>query len=313
MTAAPALLLIPKLTSLSYRGPRCSPIVALSRRRSQLTSVVSSMRQGEASMQRFPFVPVERSAVKEKGAALAAYRSKAWKRCYLCSDANAPRYDLWHVLFDCPATREAAAMGGARETCKAFVPQLCEFIEAAVVRNGESMSNTSKAGVSHSEILDAARDVRAALPGYNWNCVPGRWLIYTLLLAMPFPEVAVRPDAEQPVWLCPPKHKRKGVVPARDLHGMPAEVPVLPDEQYSLPEAVGRLFDRTILSRDALRPLADAWCRLSEGNLLRAGAAVRPLRAAAVARLALMGEDAPVDDDAGSAAGSIAPSSVSEP
>ena len=62
-----------------------------------------------------------------------------------------------------------------------------------------------------------------------------------------------------------------------------------------------------------LRPLADVWCRLSEGNLLRAGAAVRPLRAAAVARLALMGEDAPVDDDAGSAAGSLAPSSVSEP
>ena len=62
-----------------------------------------------------------------------------------------------------------------------------------------------------------------------------------------------------------------------------------------------------------VRPLADAWCRLSEGNLLRAGAAVRPLRAAAVARLALMGEDAPVDDDAGSAAGSLAPSSVSEP
>ena len=304
---------IPKLTPLSYRGPRGSPIVSLSRRRSQLTSVVPSMRQGEASMQRFPFVPVERSAAKKKGAAAAAYRSKAWKRCHLCSDAAAPRYDLWHVLFDCPATREASAMGGARETCKAFVPQLCEFIEAAVVRNGESMSNTSKAGVSHSEILDAARDVRAALSGYNWDCIPGRWLIYTLLLAMPFPEVAVRPDAEQPVWLCPPKRKCKGVEPGRDLHGMPAEVPVLPDEQYALPEAVGRLFDRTILSRDALRPLADAWCRLSEGNLLRAGAVVRPLRAAAVARLALVGEDAPADDDVGSAAGSFAPSSDSEP
>ena len=94
---------------------------------------------------------------------------------------------------------------------------------------------------------------------------------------------------------------------------MPAEVPVLPDEQYALPEAVGRLFDRTVLSRDALRPLADAWCRLSEGNLLRAGAVVRPLRAAAVARLALVGEDAPADDDVGSAAGSFAPSSDSEP
>jgi hypothetical protein len=100
----------------------------------------------------------------------------------------------------------------------------------------------------------------------------------------------VRPDAEQPVWLCPPKRRRDGVEPELDLHGMPAAVPVLPDAQYSLPEAVGRLFDRTVLSRDALRPLADAWCRLSEGNLLRAGAVVRPLRAAAVARLALVGD-----------------------
>ena len=54
-----------------------------------------------------------------------------------------------------------------------------------------------------------------------------------------------------------------------------------PEEQYSLLEAVGKLFDSTILSNDALRPLADAWCRLSEGNLLRAGATVWPLRAAA--------------------------------
>ena len=110
-----------------------------------------------------------------------------------------------------------------------------------------------------------------------------------------------------------PKRKRKGVVPERDLRGMPAAIPELPGAQYSLPEAVGRLFDRTILSRDALRPLADAWCRLSVGNLLRAGAIVRPLRAAACARLALLAEDAPADDGAGSVAGSLAPSSDSEP
>ena len=46
---------IPKLTPLSYRGPRGSPIVALSRRRSRLTSIISSARQGEASMEHFPF------------------------------------------------------------------------------------------------------------------------------------------------------------------------------------------------------------------------------------------------------------------
>ena len=150
-------------------------------------------------------------------------------------------------------------MAEVREACKSFLLQLCEFIDAAVARNGESMSNTSHAGVSHSAILDATAEVRVALVGYDWDSVPGRWLIYMLLLALPFPAVAVRPDAEHPVWLCPPKRKRRGVVPERDLRGMPEVVPVLPDAQYSLPEAVGRLFDCTILSRDALRQLADAW------------------------------------------------------
>ena len=42
-----------------------------------------------------------------------------------------------------------------------------------------------------------------------------------LLLALPFPAIAVRPDVEHPVWLCPPKRnlKRKGIVPERDLQG----------------------------------------------------------------------------------------------
>jgi hypothetical protein len=111
----------------------------------------------------------------------------------------------------------------------------------------------------------------------------------------------------------PPKRKRMGVVPGCDLLGMPEVVPVLPDAQYSLPEAVGRFIDRIVLSRDALHPLADALCRLSEGTWLRADAIVRPLRAAAVARLALVGDDAPADDDAATAAGSSAPSSDSEP
>ena len=48
---------IPKLTPLSYRGPRGCSIVALSRQRSRLTFMISSMRQGNATMQLFPFVP----------------------------------------------------------------------------------------------------------------------------------------------------------------------------------------------------------------------------------------------------------------
>ena len=114
-------------------------------------------------------------------------------------------------------------------------------------------------------------------------------------------------------WKDGKRTKRKGIVPERDLHGMPEVVSVMPDAQYSLPEAVGRLFDRTVLSRDVLRPLADAWCRLSKGNLLHAGAVVRPLRAAAVARLVLVGDNAPAHDNAATSAGSSVPSSDPEP
>ena len=49
--------------------------------------------------------------------------------------------------------------------------------------------------------IEMAADVRSATIGYQWDCEPGRWLIYTLLLALPFPAVAVRPDAQSPVWL----------------------------------------------------------------------------------------------------------------
>ncbi len=56
------------------------------------------------------------------------------------------------------------------------------------------------AGVSHDAIREAVQLVRDAVPGYDWSCMPGRWLTYTLLLALPFPAKVVRPDAPQPVW-----------------------------------------------------------------------------------------------------------------
>ena len=59
---------------------------------------------------------------------------------------------------------------------------------------------------------------------------------------------------------------------------MPDEVPLLPETQYALPDALGRLFDCTILSNDALRAMADAWCSLATTNLLKVGAVVRRLR-----------------------------------
>ena len=130
--------------------------------------------------------------------------------------------------------------------------------------------------------------MRRASQGYQWDCIPGKWLIYTLLLALPFPAVAVRPDPVNPIWRCELTGKRRvrGVVPKLDLRGMPESLPLLPAAQYSLPEAVGRLYDCTILSsdHDALRPLADAWCQLAMGNLLRVGSVVSPLRTAADAK-----------------------------
>ena len=255
-------------------------------------------------MQRFPFVTSKFMSVKvsRKGAKRAAQTSKhkPWKTCHLCVEGKAgPKYDLWHVLFECPATCETADIVAVREACKIFLPRICDAIDEAVARNSESMSDTRNAGVSHSDILDAVEEVRRATQGYQWDCIPGKWLIYTLLLALPFPAVAVRPDPVNPIWRCDTKRRMRGVVPKLDLRGMPESVPVLPEVQYSLPEAVGRLYDNTILSSDALRPLADAWCQLAMRNLLRAGSVVSPLRTAADARRAIAGYD---DDDASSVA-----------
>ena len=98
-----------------------------------------------------------------------------------------------------------------RDSCVTFLSQLCDTIEEAVRWNSESMSNTENAGV------DAVDRVRGAVAGYEWECDPGRWLMYTLLLALPFSERVVRPDAVHPVWLCKPKSRVKGVQRERDL------------------------------------------------------------------------------------------------
>ena len=84
-----------------------------------------------------------------------------------------------------------------------------------------------------------------------------------------------------PVWFCKPKRRVKGVARERNLTAMPKEMPELPDAQFLLPECVGRMYDAVVLSGDALRPLADAWCRYAQRNLFRAAAVVRPLRVAA--------------------------------
>jgi hypothetical protein len=128
-----------------------------------------------------------------------------------------------------------------------------------VSANAENMSNTAHAGVDHDAIRDAVQAAKALVHGYNWDCEPGRWLIYRLLLALPYPAKVVMPP----------------------LQGSTS--PVLPAAQYSLPLAMGRVFDATVLSNDALRPLADDWCRFSVRCLRAAGDVVCPLRSAAEA------------------------------
>jgi hypothetical protein len=53
------------------------------------------------------------------------------------------------------------------------------------------------------------------------------------------------------------------------------------NDQYSLPEFVGAMFDSTVLAGDAIRVVADTWCRRALDGLHRAGRVVRPLRDAA--------------------------------
>jgi hypothetical protein len=257
-------------------------------------------------MQSFPFAyadPATKGAKKKKNgrrkksnaaeaaaaAALAAAarsasnRHRTGKTCHLCTDSDdGPHYDLWHVLFECIATRETADIKAVRERCTAFVPTLCDKIEEATTANAKSMSNTRNAGVSHENIAEAIAAVREELAKAEvpWDSTPGRWLVYMILLAMPFPAAAVRPDARpgMAIWQRKIAAKRKT---EPDLHDMPLVLPVIPDDHYRLPELVGRLFDVTILSRDVLRPLANSWCAMAENSLLRAGQTIRPLRAAA--------------------------------
>ena len=204
---------------------------------------------------------------------------------------DGPHYDLWHVLFECPATRDNREIVAARGACQSFLPRICNMIEEAVEANARSMSDTRKAGVSHDDIIDAIANVCSGIAGYSWDSTPGRWLIYTLLLAMPFPAVAVRPDPRpgMAVWRREQSSRRD-----MNLRDMPILLPEIPGDQYHLPELVGRLFDVTVLSRDVLRPLADAWCSMALSCLTRVGQTIRPMRAAAEKRraAALIANDA---------------------
>jgi len=103
---------------------------------------------------------------------------------------------------------------------------ICEATAAAVERNGEGMSDTRNAGVSNADGPLTTCGLRwFAMTGTASVAVPGQWLIYTLLLALPFPAKIFCPDDASPIWLSPPKRKRRGVVPERNLLGMPDALP----------------------------------------------------------------------------------------
>lgn len=280
---------IPRLCPLSTRGPHSNgSVVALSRLLSDSTHLISKARQGVWTMHHYPFASTVTASKRQQPAGKCkeqtdpgAIRFRG-KSCHLCNNADdGPNLDLWHALFECTATSQQAEMTSIRESCADFLLQLCDAIESAVYWNSESMNDSRAAGVSHEAILESVNRVREAFPTYDWNCVPGQWLTYTLLLALPFPAHVVRPDVQNPIWLCKPKRRVKGLFPERDLTGMPLlPLPVLPDSQFSLPELVGLMYDCTILPGDAMRPVADAWCRFAEYTLLRTGRVVRPLRVA---------------------------------
>ena len=284
---------IPKLSPLSARGPHSNgSLVALSRLLSDATHLISMSRQGVWTMQHYPFVPASATTTSKRHGRrgkpversdLTAIRFRG-KTCHLCDNGDeGPSLDLWHALFECSATHQHEVILAVHNSCADFLLRLCDAIESAVHWNADSMNDTRAAGVSHEDIIEAVVRVRDAVPGYDWNCVPGQWLMYTLLLALPFPARVVRPATQNPVWLCKPKRKLKGVPQERNLDGMPVLLPVLPDAHYSLPELVGNMYDMTILTGDAMRPVADAWCKFAQtrSNLLRVGSVVRPLRVAA--------------------------------
>ena len=256
----------PKLTPLSVRGPHgMGSVVSLCRIASTDTFMISKARQGNAAMHIYPFATLARSGPKEPGKkrkASGASKATAFegKTCHLCSDGDdGPGYDLWHVLFECPRTAHHSSMVEVRKECQRLTVDLSHRICSAATANSASMSSTEHAGVDHRAIYSAAHSVQQLAPNYDWDCLPGKWLMYCMLLALPFSE--------------------KVVVPPQG-----SQSPALSAAESSLPLAMGKLFDATVLSSDALRPLADEWCRRVVCSLRAAGSVVTPLRAAAEER-----------------------------
>jgi hypothetical protein len=107
--------------------------------------------------------------------------------------------------------------------------------------------------------------------------MPGTWLTYLLVIGLPYSAAVVRPLRDDtrtqhllPAYECEATSGSEGSPGCRsdsDRRKPPAVVdtnpielvPPLPEEQFSLPEAFGRLMDVSLLPNKALRRVANSW------------------------------------------------------
>ena len=87
-------------------------------------------------MHRYPFVTFSRSNQNRRGCPddPKGIRLRG-KSCHLCDESDdGPGYDLWHVLFECPATSTHPDVVAICDSSVSFLLRLsgCDAIEEAV-------------------------------------------------------------------------------------------------------------------------------------------------------------------------------------
>jgi hypothetical protein len=290
---------IARRAPLSARGPGGSgSLVSLATVMPRFTRLLTKARRGNQTVNGFPFVSwgeqnahrVARGKSANSKQFAVAYTGK---RCLLCK----PETGL-----DSPyeQTKDLPAVVAIKSRAQAMVPKLCTMIESARKFNKASMNNVTEAG--HPELIPTCTAaVRGAAATYNWVCMPGTWLTYLLVIGLPYSAAVVRPPARRytnPAPTAPlmsakqraaakaapgaeltPTGRLRRRKPPAVVDTNPIElVPPLPEEQFSLPEAFGRLMDVTLLPNNALRRVANSWTRWSTQQLFKLGSVVRPLR-----------------------------------
>jgi hypothetical protein len=196
---------------------------------------------------------------------------------------------MWHLLFECDRTRDHAVVARIKQRARAMVIRICDLVLEARNYNQLQMNNIADTG--YVDNIDAAvSDVRRIAQNYYWECTPGRWLIYVILLGLPFSKSVVRPPAAGYINPTPTPKPRTAAQqaalrvrvrqprrpPITDVDPVLA-LPQLTDAQFSLPEAFGALMDTTTLPNNALRPLSTTWIRRCYNHILALGGVVSPM------------------------------------